>query len=648
MSVGIKRSHNKESVNDEIKPKKVKSSEKTKLTTKKPSPPGAILKPGGGKKVPGKFSKPTGPKKFGDKNEKPESNEKTDWNKLKKEKKELKLKRKKAKDTYEVAAEVKQIYEKLKCKATPNKKELVEELFKILKKSDCVKKFVMAHDTARIIQCLLKNASPELRTKISEELLPIIVEMSLSKYAHFCVLRMVKYGSHVIREKIIQAMYGNIVKLATHSISNGIIDVIYLTWASNKQKAYMRQEFYGGVYKTSKDDSVKKLTDTYANAPTMKSAVLSALKLNLEHAANKKLVDNCLVHHVLLEYLEECSEEQRGEMVTLFSPLIPSIITTREGCRAAILCFWHSPTKERRGIVKGLREHLTKITSHEQGHVLILAIANTMDDTKAIKKSIFDHLYEDLESIVDTQWGRKVIEWFVQPADKECFHPQLISFLEEGLQYGKKDKDIRRKEILEQIQEPLAQKICENPSFWIKNGHLGLTTAIILKNLDENNFNKAASALAGVVCEPDWSVNVKDEEEDDVEKNDKLDEKTKAKIRLFTKGEEAAKTAEKMLGIEHPGLHIALKKIIKNDKERSANSEPTFGSQVVKGLSEEALSVWVELNRACFILLNIYENCQDETVQSELKELLSTHLSTLKKQKHTGAKLLMDKLGLKK
>lgn len=53
-------------------------------------------------------------------------------------------------------------------KATPNKKELVEELFKILKKSDCVKKFVMAHDTARIIQCLLKNASPELRTKISE------------------------------------------------------------------------------------------------------------------------------------------------------------------------------------------------------------------------------------------------------------------------------------------------------------------------------------------------------------------------------------------------------------------------------------------------------------------------------------------------
>lgn len=83
--------------------------------------------------------------------------------------------------------------------------------------------------------------------------------MSLSKYAHFCVLRMVKYGSHVIREKIIQAMYGNIVKLATHSISNGIIDVIYLTWASNKQKAYMRQEFYGGVYKTVKTSYINAL-----------------------------------------------------------------------------------------------------------------------------------------------------------------------------------------------------------------------------------------------------------------------------------------------------------------------------------------------------------------------------------------------------
>lgn len=77
----------------------------------------------------------------------------------------------------------------------------------------------------------------------------MVVQMSISKYAHFCVMRMVKYGTPDIREKVIQATYGNIVKMVSHAFSSSIVDTIYVSWASSQQKSSMRQELYGDLYK---------------------------------------------------------------------------------------------------------------------------------------------------------------------------------------------------------------------------------------------------------------------------------------------------------------------------------------------------------------------------------------------------------------
>lgn len=80
----------------------------------------------------------------------------------------------------------------------------------------------------------------------------------------------------------------------------------------------------------------------------MKVAILNAVKSNLEHIANKKLVDNGLVHSVLLDFLNECGEADKAEIVTMFSPYIPSLASTRDGVLAAMSCFWNSIVKDRR------------------------------------------------------------------------------------------------------------------------------------------------------------------------------------------------------------------------------------------------------------------------------------------------------------
>lgn len=199
--------------------------------------------------------------------------------------------------------------------------------------------------------------------------------------------------------------------------------------------------------------------------------------------------------------------------------------------------------------------------THEHGHVFILALVNSLDDTKALKKSVFDPLLEEVKVIMASEWGRKVLEWFVSPADTACNHPHTIALLEEGLKFSKKDKEVRRAELLEAVDESLCAAIAEDPYYWVRGGHTAITTSNILKNC--KNAKVALDGLAEVICNVDWMVATKEalQEEDQeqakikkmLEADDDEDEKKDVKPELVS-------------GIEHAGIHIALKKLMKLTK----------------------------------------------------------------------------------
>lgn len=128
-------------------------------------------------KVEGKFEKKsTSPKKnfksngklgAGKLQEKPE-----DWNKFKQQKKELKQKRKQGKTGYDVIVQAKKLGEKLRCKAFKGgeveRNKLINELHSLLKEKNHYAKFVLAHDTSRVVQWLLKYSSDIVKRQISQ------------------------------------------------------------------------------------------------------------------------------------------------------------------------------------------------------------------------------------------------------------------------------------------------------------------------------------------------------------------------------------------------------------------------------------------------------------------------------------------------
>nr|CAI5855373.1 unnamed protein product [Callosobruchus analis] len=410
-----------------------------------------------------------------------------DWNKFKKQKKELKLKRKQSKSGFDVIVRAKQIGEELRrrvLKGGEQKRvQLINELHSLLKGKGHYAKFVVAHDTARIVQWLLKYASNIVIQQISKELIPETVNMLHSKYGVFCVKRLLKYGTSDIRSQTIEAMFNNVVKLASHVVSAPVVEYAFSTWATPIQKQYMVQEFYGDLYKRSKDSSVKHLKDVYKTNESLKAATLGAVKTNLTKILNKSLLDSGIVHTVLWQYLTECSEDDKKELIAQLVPHIVVISNSKEGARAAMQCIWHGSNKDRKVIMKTMKEHLIDLSKHEHGHATVISLLDSIDDTVLLHKIILSELLKSVKDLAVSEWGRKVLLWLVAPADTTYFHPTFVKELTEGREASscKKSAEIRRKEVLQYSLSTLLNMISEDAEFWLSNASLATEMNAIIK-----------------------------------------------------------------------------------------------------------------------------------------------------------------------
>lgn len=249
----------------------------------------------------------------------------------------------------------------------------------------------------------------------------------------------------------------------------------------------------------------------------------------------------------------------------------------------------------------------------------------------------------------------QVIEWIVSPGDKTYFHPCLIATIEEGFKFCKKDAITKRNEITEAMEKPLCESIANNPKLWLQGGHTGLCTAAILKLSKGDHCRNAFESLAKLISDPEWTVLPVEENEVSEKKETVTDNAVagstdvKIKKRKIVNPIEADKPVRPIpvpvCGIEHAGLHVALKKLGKNDSEKIKSNEPSFGEALVQHLTDETIVNWLPLNRACFFLITIYENGNEYT-QNQLMLLLKKHKKLLSQQKHAGSKILKQKLGI--
>ncbi|KAF9790072.1 hypothetical protein SFRURICE_002437 [Spodoptera frugiperda] len=522
--------------------------------------------------------------------------EKPKWSEMKKEKKELRLVRRKAKTT----AEVFEVSHKAKLLAAQIQRKVVKPDFRLnsCKELHCLlkghyKSIALTHDLSRVIQVLLKYGPDDIKNEITEELLDLMVQMVQSKYGQHAVKRILKYGTEFIRHEVLKKFYGHMVSIATHAISAPVLDYAYGEFATKKEKCHMQQEFYGDIYKNTKDDKVKTLSDTYKDSPEMKTAILQACKANIQKILDKNLHDGELFHSILYDYIRECSAEDRVELISTLSPLIVPLSNSLPGANAASICT----------ILKVVKEHAVPLSKHKTGYRLLIAIFDSVDDTVLVKKAIVSTLASNLKDIAKDHWGKMTLHWLVKPKDSGAFHPSFIKFLEEGAKSGtsKKDADLRVSELREAILPALKKDMEEEPEFWLSSKTNMLLTVAVLSI---ESSKEILEALAKVICKPDW--------------------------RITADGKE-------LLAVEDAGIHMCLKKLAALDKDKDCD---TLGEAISENLEDETVKLWLPTNRGCFFLLKLIES--NANAASALKKKLKPHVNILKQQTSEGAKHLLQ------
>ncbi|CAH2037898.1 unnamed protein product, partial [Iphiclides podalirius] len=522
---------------------------------------------------------------------------------------ELRATRKPAKAT----AEIFEISHKAKLLSAQIQRKVVKQEFrmKACKELHCLlkgqyKSIALTHDLSRVIQVLLKHSPEDIKNEITEELLDIMVQMMQSKYAQHAVKRIMKYGTDFIRHEVIKKLFGHIISLATHSISAPVLDYAYGEFATKKEKINMQQEFYGELYKNSKDDKVQTLRDAYKDTPEMKAAILQACKANIQKVIDKNLHDSELFQTVLYDYICECTPEDKVELISTLSPLIVPLSNSLPGVNAASICVWQGTNKDKKTILKVVKEHVLSLSKHKTAYRLLITIFDAVDDTVLVKKAIVSTLAANLKDIAKDHWGKMVLHWLVKPKDPAAFHPSFIKFLDEGAKSGtsKKDADLRVSELREAILPVLKEDMVSDPQFWLSSkANLLLTVAL----LSIDTSKEILEALAQVISQSNWFIKVEDKD---------------------------------VLAIEDAGIHMCLKKLACLDKDKS---EGTLGEVMCEHLNDDAIKAWLPTNRGCFFLLKLIENNEEKTSNKLIKKIKS-YSNLIKQQSTEGAKLLLQKV----
>ena len=542
------------------------------------------------------------------------SGEKVDWLDFKKKKKALKEQRKvkKLTDVYEITVQAKKIAEKLRvleC-ATNERAKLASELHELLKGH--YSKFILTHDMSRVIQWLIKYSNAQIRQAIKSEVESLLMEMFQSKYAKNCVKAAFQYGSDQLRKELLTACNGHVVKLSSHLVSAPIFEYAITEFATESIKNKFKQEFYGDMYKQAKDENVKNLEDVFKTAGDMKTATLSAVKANLMRILNKKLGTSPIVHSVLWEYLSSCSPQDRDEMIPMIRTLIIDLSKTRDGTLAGMVTIWHGSNKDRKIIMKTLKEHVKEICISEHGHLLFFALIDCVDDTVVLKKIILSEILSNLKEIVHHEYGRKVVLYLVARRDTHYFHPALVEFLKkgDGNANSKKPAEVREKEVLESVIDKLLESIVTETETWLANAPTQMVTLAILKSNYEGNLKPAFEAISNFILNP---------------------------------GSKIVEEEKEHKPIEHAGFHMILKKLIQMNQTFLDKNGTSFGEVLAQRLDKGILENWIQVNRGCFLLIFILEN-STPTVTSSLLGKLESLKTKVKALGSPGSKILMKKL----
>lgn len=552
----------------------------------------------------------------------------TEEEKKERDAKAIKRERQRREDpNFDLRCELKKLWEKLRnAEKASEKEEFVNTIFDKIRNSEKANflDFAYAHDTTRVLQSCLQHGTAAQRRVVYEEVKLKVAEMAQSKYARNMVLKLIKYGERDIKDYCIENM-GNIRKLVRSSFGQSILEYAYNQFAQAGQRNGIVSTMYGKSYvKLSKMETNPTLITVIEKNPDFMETILKDFMDDLKALTEKEVMKQTVSHRAFLDFFNLCLyllsspkfadkrkkiEEIREELIDDLKASVIHMIHTPDGAKAGLHCLWFGSAKDRKLILKTMKEFLEKVATSDAGYLLILGAIDSVDDTVLVRKQLILPLCKDIDKLISDPVARKIFWYILSPRDRRAFLPDQIKLLEVGDETttSKKPRQVKHEEIQSSAVPLILEWISENIDTILNNPmHLPILYAAF-DHSDESQIIK--------------------------DKENMLVTAQRALARKFNT------VYDESHMLHGKGVAMTLKKVLRLDKVRE---EFKFSKVFVEECTKLLPKLLTD-NRGCFLLLQLVE-AEDKDVIGLIKEEIGEELSRTKSdvKKTKGGELLIE------
>ncbi|CCE66267.1 hypothetical protein TPHA_0P01090 [Tetrapisispora phaffii CBS 4417] len=350
---------------------------------------------------------------------------------------------------------IKSLWERLRVKTPPMprpvREKLSNEIWELAK--DCISDLVLKHDASRVVQTLVKYSSKERRDQVVNALKGKYYLLATSAYGKYLLVKLLHYGSKQSRQLIIDELHGTLRKLMRHREGAYVVEDLFVLYATNEQRQQMIKEFWGSEYAFFRESHKDLTIEEVCESSTEKRNIIARnLITTITASVEKGSTGFQILHAAMREYVKIASEKEITEFIELLQEQLAELVHTPEGADVACTLIAKANAKERKALIKNLKNHADKLIKNEHGNMVFITLLLTVDDTVLVFKSFGPSIKEIFSELVIDKFGRRPLLYILLGLDGRFFSPILKKELERYIKMSeatsKKPIDTKRAELL--------------------------------------------------------------------------------------------------------------------------------------------------------------------------------------------------------
>lgn len=388
-----------------------------------------------------------------------------------KEQRKLLKERKQSRKGGAQVQQIKNLWEKLRVKNVPipkaEREKLSNQVWELSK--DCISDLVLKHDASRVVQTLVKYSSKDRREQIVDALKGQFYLLATSAYGKYLLVKLLHYGSRKSRQTIIDELHGCLRKLMRHREGAYVVEDLYVLYASNEQKHQMIREFWGSEYAVFRDDH-QGLTIEKACESSVEKRTIIAKNLfgTINASVEKGSTGFQILHAAMRELVHIANDKEINELIEVLHEPFAELVHTPEGSEVACTLIARANAKERKQIIRALRDHTEALIKNEYGAAVFTTLLFCVDDTVLVHKTFGPSIKEHMKEFLVHKYGRRPFLYLLVELDSKYFNPHVTrefnKYIELSKGTSKKPFLQRRHELLSKFAPEFLQTVLENYS----------------------------------------------------------------------------------------------------------------------------------------------------------------------------------------